>query len=439
MKGLQLILVGLMGAGFFFLSAIPRSDFGLTGGLFFGLFAVLVFLFIISKQDFSWKKLFLVGLIMRIVVSFSAPQWSDDYYRFLWDGNLLELGHNPYLDIPREFIEEIKNPDSDFLSQLYPKLNSPDYYSVYPPLNQVVFWLAAKGSGGSVWHGILILRLVLILAEIATFLIFISLFRCLKIQGRQLFWYWLNPLVIMEVAGNLHFEGLILLLLLVSILAIETGKTIYSGSFWGLAIGLKLLPLILAPSFLFNQKASKSFGFWLGAGLAVIGSLGWLLWDSSFLRFMDSLSLYQGKFEFNASVYYLLREIGFWIQGYNTIAFLTKMLSALSLVLIFYLSWEKRPSNTRELVDLMVGIYLVYLLLQPVVHPWYILPGLGLSVLSGRLTFLFWSFGLIFSYQAYGNLGFRENPIFLILEYSFVGMGISLDYFLKKRNPKFST
>jgi alpha-1,6-mannosyltransferase len=439
MKWLQLALMGLMGIGFYFLSGIPRSDFGWIGGLYFGLFAMLTLLFFISKDSFSWKKLLVAGLVLRVLVSFSTPQWSDDFYRFLWDGELLVRNQNPYEETPRVHFEKANYSESDFLSQLFPKLNSPDYYSVYPPLNQVVFWIAAKGSGGSLWSGLFILRMIMFLSEIAIFFTFLSLLRHWKIPEKQIIWYWLNPMVLMEVVGNLHFEGFVLLLLLGSILAIEKSRIITSGGFWGLAIGLKLLPLILAPAFLLYQKSQKKFGFWFGATLAILGSLGLLIWNDSYLQFFESLSLYQGKFEFNASVYYLLREVGFWIKGYNTIAFLTKGLSILTLVLIFYFSWFRRPSNTRELVDLMILTYLVYLILQPVIHPWYILPGLGLSILTGRWTFLIWSLGAIFSYQAYGNPNFQEYPVFLFLEYGLVGIGIYLDYFLNKRTPKFNT
>ena len=82
-------------------------------------------------------------------------------------------------------------------------------------------------------------------------------------------------------------------------------------------------------------------------------------------------------------------------------------------------------------------IYLIYLMLQPVVHLWYILPGLGLSLLTGKKTFLLWSFGGIFSYHAYGNVEFKENPVFLSLEYGVVVLGVFLDYFLPKRKFNF--
>lgn len=189
---------------------------------------------------------------------------------------------------------------------------------------------------------------------------------------------------------------------------------------------------MLGPVFLAFEKSRKSAWFWAGMTLAVVISFIPLLIDDSWVNFAQSIKLYQGKFEFNASIYYLLREVGFWIEGYNTIAFLTKILSLTTFFLIGYFSWKRQPKSLLELVDLMVLIYLVYLVLQPVVHPWYILPALGLSVMRGKMTFLLWSFGAIFSYQAYGNVDFQEQSIFLILEYGLGVLGIYLDYFSKR-------
>ena len=83
-------------------------------------------------------------------------------------------------------------------------------------------------------------------------------------------------------------------------------------------------------------------------------------------------------------------------------------------------------------------IYLIYLMLQPVVHPWYILPAFGLSLLTKRNTFLIWTFAAIFSYQAYSSENILESPIFLGLEYLLVFGGIFIDYFLPKRKINFT-
>ncbi|GMQ24466.1 hypothetical protein Aoki45_11480 [Algoriphagus sp. oki45] len=424
-----------MGGILFFLAQLPREAFGLTFLLFSLAFAGMLGLFFLAGEKNSLINVLFAGLLLRLAVFPFVPQWSDDFVRFLWDGEMLKIGQNPYDQTPREWQEGNDDLDNSYLNQLFDNLNSPDYYSVYPPLNQAIFCLGAKASMGSVSNGYLTLRLILLLGEIGVFVLLWKLLIAFQLPIKRIFWYWFNPLVIFEISGNLHFEGLVLLFLLASIWGIQKGKSGLSGGFWGLAIGMKLLPLMLGPAFLAFKKSRNSVRFWVGIGLATLISFTPLLIDASWINFLKSIQLYQGKFEFNASIYYLLREVGYWIEGYNTIAFLTKILSLSTIIFIGFFSWKRQPKTIIELVDLIVLIYLVYLILQPVVHPWYILPALGLSVIRGKMTFLLWSFGAIFSYQAYGNADFKEQSLFLILEYGLVFLGIYLDYFSKKSKP----
>lgn len=436
---LQVLLVFLMLVITYFLgNLIPRVDFQSTVGLYVILFGLMFLIFSLAAENTPWFFIFIAGLLLRFSLFLAIPQWSDDYTRFLWDGELMRLQENPYSEKPAEFLKNHPQETTQMLDQLFPLLNSPEYYSVYPPLNQGIFWLSAKASNGIIANGIISLRLLLILGEISVFMLFLKLFKAFQKPQKLLWLYWLNPLVILEITGNLHFEGLVLLLLLASLLALSKKKVPLAGGLWGLAVGIKLLPLMLMPAFIYNSKIRDNKFFWIGAFLAILFSLGWLWIDSSLINFSQSLRLYQGKFEFNASIYYLLREVGFWIEGYNTIGILTKLLSMLTLAGIVFFSWKKKPQTLPELADLMVLIYLTYLILQPVVHPWYLIPAFGLSLLTQRNTFLVWTFAVIFSYQAYGNEDIKENPFFLLAEYALVFAAIYLDYFLPKRKANLS-
>jgi len=79
-------------------------------------------------------KIFLVGLVFRIAWLFGFPQLSDDVYRFIWDGNLIHQGINPYAYVPLEILNERLIPIGENVENLYYQLNSPHYYSIYPPI-----------------------------------------------------------------------------------------------------------------------------------------------------------------------------------------------------------------------------------------------------------------------------------------------------------------
>ncbi|SMP06787.1 hypothetical protein SAMN06265367_101507 [Algoriphagus winogradskyi] len=419
----------LLAVGFFYLAYyIPRENFWLTFSTYSFLFGGMLVLYFLSTQ-LKWQWVFVGGLLIRLSLLLAIPKWSDDYPRFLWDGEMVKMSENPYLKTPKDWLQN--NPDSSnlYLEKLFELMNSPEYFSVYPPLNQAIFYVAAWGANLDTKGGILLLRVLLILGEIGVFFLLLKLFDHFQRSSNKLILYWLNPLVIMEITGNLHFEGLVLLLLLASVYALSKNIIALTGGFWGLSIGMKLLPLMLIPTFFSFEKTRKSIAFWIGSTIAIIASFGWLLIDNSWVHFLQSLKLYQGKFEFNASIYYLLREVGYWMKGYNVIGELTPILSGVTLVGILYFSWKKRPQNLFQLIDLWVLIYLFYLVLQPVVHPWYLIPAFGLSLFTDKKAFLIWTFAVIFSYQAYSDPNYLENPIFLFLEYSLLALAIYWDYF----------
>jgi len=270
------------------------------------------------------------------------------------------------------------------------------------------------------------------LGEIGVFYLLWGLVVRFQLPQKQIILYWYNPLVIMEVVGNLHFEGFVLLFLLTTLLSLSRQRLGWSGAFWGLAAGIKLLPFLLAPAFFFWKGIRFSTRFWgMAVGVLVLVFLPLVYWDS-WGNFFQSLQLYQGKFEFNASLYYLFRALGYELAGFNTIWYLTKVGMVITLLGAILLSWKHSNASLFEIPGVWVQLYLLFFLFQPVVHPWYILPGLGLSILSRQWTFFLWSFGAIFSYQAYSQNPVQEQPLFLGFEYGLVLLGLYLDYFRKK-------
>lgn len=431
-RGFKVGSVVLLAGALLLLAQVPRENFGLTFLLFTLAFGGMLGSYLLAGEEFNFKRLLLLGILLRGCLFFFAPQWSEDGVRFLWDGELLLQGQNPYGLTPTQ-VQEQQGEGRGVGTQLFQELNSPNYFSVYPPLNQAFFWLGALAAQGSVAQGYFALRCMLLLWEIGVFYLLWSLLTRFELPQKQILLYWYNPLVIMEVVGNLHFEGFVLLFLLASLLSLSRHKLGWSGTFWGLAVGMKLLPFLLAPAFFFWEGVRTSLQFWgMTAGVLVFAFLP-LVYGDSAGNFLQSLQLYQEKFEFNASLYYLFRAVGYELAGFNTIWYLTKVGMVITVLGAVWLSWKRSNASLFEIPSVWVQLYLIYFLLQPVIHPWYLLPGLGLSVLSRQWTFLLWSFGAIFSYQAYSQNPVQEQALFLGLEYGLVLVGLYLDYFRKQR------
>ncbi len=424
-----------LGAGFFTLLLLwlgyfgSREAFAINFFMYFILFALLIGL--TTRTNFTDKQLkgwLFFAMISRIMLLVAIPQLSDDYFRFLWDGKLLLSGINPYQFTPEEILPTLLTMDSHYFQGLFDKLNSPNYFSVYPPANQLIFALASLIGGEGILLSIVTLRLVVIGFEAGVVILLWKLAHLIPVHRKQVLLYALNPLVILEITGNLHFEGVMLFFVLLCLYSfLKNEKRL--GVWFGMAVGVKLTPLILGLIWLRYLKRNQIPVFILGSGFTIFFLSIPLL--GMFPNFVKSLQLYYGKFEFNAGIYYLIRNISMWWIPYNPIAYISPIMTGLAGILIIWIAWKK-PLPT--IFANVAFTYLVYLLLHTVVHPWYLIVPLGISVLTPFRIFHVWSFVVFLSYASYASPDTRESPILLLLQYgAILGAGY-FDYLKLKWN-----
>jgi alpha-1,6-mannosyltransferase len=358
-----------------------------------------------------------MAFLFRVSLLFAVPSLSDDFYRFIFDGYLIQSGISPYCYLPDVAIGQLDIQPSMYRESLMEGMNSRLYYSIYPPFHQFFFWLSAL-AGESLLGNILILRLVVLFFEGLNLFLLYKIIRDWNLPESKLWLYAYNPLVILELSGNLHFEGIVLSGLLVTVYFFGKNKLILSNLGWASAIGVKLTPLMFGPLLLKSWDKNKRWKF-LSISAAFLFIFFWpLLMGDVLGNFWQSFRLYQSKFEFNASIYYLIRWLSGFFIDYNPIVYVGPFLNWFALLIILVISYFKKIEKPGDLVQAMVWIYLSYLLLQTVVHPWYIIPAFGISVLTKNRVFLVWT-GLVFlSYSAYANEPcVVENRFLLLLEY----------------------
>jgi hypothetical protein len=155
--------------------------------------------------------------------------------------------------------------------------------------------------------------------------------------------------------------------------------------------------------------------------------------SSEFIQnFLATISLWFQNFEFNASVYYVIRWIGFQIVGWNLIETVGKVLPVLVLLFVLGFAFFRNNKTPQQLLTAMLFAISFYFLLSTTVHPWYIATPLLLSVFTKYKFPIVWSFVVILSYSAYGNNGFDENIWLVALEYIIV-IGVAVwEIFLPK-------
>ncbi|MCY7352708.1 MAG: hypothetical protein LH606_18960 [Cytophagaceae bacterium] len=424
--------------------ATARADFAPVLLLFFVLFSGYAwFLHHAGTREEQaipasgmWKTGLVAAIAFRLVWLGALPALSDDYFRFIWDGRLLASGQNPYLILPTDH--------TDWL--LFNQLNSPSYFTVYPPLHQACFALGAWLFPDSVFNHVLVLRLIILLAELGNIFLITRLLSYLKKPTQAVFLYALNPLVIVELTGNLHFEGVMTFFFLLAVwLLIVKKQWVWSAVSWGAAISIKLLPLLFLPLLVRRLGWGQGLSYF-GLVLLVNGVLFAPFFSWSLVENLtSSLDLYVQKFEFNASFYYLVRAIGFWSAGSNIIQWAGPGLAAVAMALMLALiGWDyrrKSPDFGPRFWMLILLMHTLYLAFATTVHPWYVVPLVAYSVFTPWRYAIVWSGGAVLSYAAYANNSFTENSWLVALEYTAVygWLAVEAVRVLRTKSPSKST
>jgi hypothetical protein len=409
---LLLSLLGYIWLGY----GTVRTNFGQLVALY--AFLSGLYLLALFRKVFDVRFPIFLGaaLTLRVSLMFMTPNLTDDYFRYIWDGLLFTHGYNPYLVLPSAFIHSSQTVPG-ITTALYEGLNSPNYYTVYPPLCQFLFALSTKLAGGSILGNVVIIRLVVLLAELGTIILLYKLASKLAVSPNLIAIYAFNPLVIIELTGNIHLEAVMLFFLVLAVYLLVKERYLYAAVSFGLAVGAKLLPLIFLPLLIKRLGVKKSLIFYAIVAGTFIVLLVPFFNVNLMANFFSTIGLYFQKFEFNASIYYLLRWIGYQVAGYNMIAVLGIVLAAATLAAIIAIAVREKVVTWQSLFQSMLMCGTAYFLLATTVHPWYITSLVLLSVFTSYRYPIVWSVLIILSYAAYRTVPYSENLWLVAVEY----------------------
>jgi hypothetical protein len=422
---------------------LERSDF-----IKLILFCTYLFYFsyyFIEKVKLNFWLLASLGIVSRLAFIAAIPNLSQDFYRFLWDGRLLLQGVSPYLFTPSSATAlEVTIEQSQQLIEGMGSLNA-SHFSNYPPVNQLFFAIAALFAGKSILSSVIVLRVLIILADIGILYFGKKLLEKLNLPIKNIFWYFLNPFIIIELTGNLHFEGIMLFFFVWALYLLFNGKWFWAAVLIGISISVKLIPLLFLPLFLkyfIKKKVSTALNltslinFYIVVLITVLVTFLPFLSSEFIQNFSSTIALWFQDFEFNASVYYVIRWIGFQIVGWNLIEIIGKTLPVLILIFVLGIAFFRKNKTPQQLITAMLFAISFYSLLSTTVHPWYVATPLLLSVFTKYKFPIVWSFMVMLSYSAYGKDGFNENLWLVALEYIVV-IGVALfEIFRQRLNSK---
>lgn len=434
------VFLAFLGIAFYSLFAydLVRTDYIKLICLYTGLFILFAALVIYQKHNI--KFLTFISFLFRAVFLLSIPNLSQDFYRFIWDGRMLLEGWNPYLSTPEFFISKGEFPIFQ-AQELYDGMGTLNgsHYTNYPPLNQICFVLANLIPGKGILSSVIGMRLLIIAADFGTLYYGKKLLEKLNIPSHNIFWYILNPFIIIELTGNLHFEGVMIFFLVWSLYLMQYEKWRSAAAAFACSVSIKLIPLIFLPLFFQKFGWKKSLRFYVIVGL--ISALFFVPFYSSefFNNYTETVGLWFQNFEFNGSLYYIAREIGYSFRGYNEIGVIGKIIPVLVILFVLLITFFRNNKALPQLISAMLLVLAFYFFVSTTVHPWYIATLLILSVFTKYKFPLVWSFMIVLSYLAYAKNDNTENLWIIGLEYATVYGVLIWDIFLNGKQIKKKT
>ena len=326
-----------------------------------------------------------VAIAARIALAPLPPTLSDDAYRFAWDARVAVEGFNVYAHRPSDAALS-----SIAYERVESRLNSADYFSVYPPVSQMVFRAGGSLSGFD-WPAILYgIKGLFILAEVIGLLLLVRLTTTGKLAL-----YALNPLVIIEMAGQAHTEALLIPSIAATALMVRRVQSPNAptaaasiGSGLALAAGalVKLYPVFWLP-FLAKRAGSWSV---LAFAVAVITLSVPFAAPGVVANFAESLILYVRLFEFNAGPYYLVKGVLQFVTGVDWSKQLGPLFQLAFLAgVAAFVAFDRghlsipRPIGKVPFERAAFWVTAAFLVTATTVHPWYFVPLLALWAIDG--------------------------------------------------------
>ncbi len=321
------------------------------------------------RQDITLLDVLVLAVVFRLALVWLPPSLSDDAFRYVWDGLVQSEQINPYAYKP-----EAPELGALHAEEIYEKLNSKTFYSVYPPVSQYVFWVSSLAHNHSWIASHFTIKGILVLSELVALFMLARL-----VNARALMLYAWNPLVLLETAGQGHTESLLLLLLVLTICASRARKGGLASVALAAASWVKLFPVVLFP---FLWRRFGWHAMWPGA--AVMGILA-IPYAAPYVtdHVSQSLGLYVRYFEFNAGFYYGVKQVFYWLTGQDYSKQIGPVLRWCFLLVlpVLYAADHWRRWALAKAFLITIGCYLV---LATTVHPWYMLSVLFLATLLDR-------------------------------------------------------
>jgi hypothetical protein len=316
-----------------------------------------------------------VAVALRVPLVFGPVGADSDMVRYLWDGRVQRLGYNPYEVIPAD--PALAHTHTDQTARMPSRRDR----TPYPPAAQLFFRLVVTISDSTS-----AMKLALLLCDLVTMGI---LWRWLRLIGRSewlaLTYAW-NPLVVFEIGHSGHIDALGAMWVAAAAYWLARRRTSLATVAFVLAIGTKLVPIVLAPLFLWRIRVRDAL-----LGVACLAAI--------YLPFLTTTDSPLG------AVPNVIERIRFNSPLFTGLAAVTLPRVAAAAALV--LSCSAAVWARRNLDDADPGAWAwpmaVALLCAPVIYPWYLLYLTPFLFTVTTLPLTVWTVSALSTYQVWAQ------------------------------------
>jgi alpha-1,6-mannosyltransferase len=352
------------------------------------------------------KRVIVIGLALSAVWQFlfllRPPGSDDDIHRYLWDGRVQRLGYNPYILVPSDpALSRLHTPETR-------TLNNPDVPSPYPAGAQLFFRAVT-----AIHESVFVLKVAFVLCNLAIVLLLLDVLRSSRQAAHWVLAFAWNPLLATEVAGSGHVDIVGALLLVVSVAALGRRLRAVAALAFGLAVGVKFLPIVLVPLYWRRLRTRDAL---LAASVFV----------GLYLPFLErgriplgSLGAYVQSFRFNGPLFAMLERV----LAPQLIVALAALAGSVTAI------WLRSKSGESS-SDAFAWPMATSFLFAPVVYPWYLLWLLPFLRSASTLPMIIWTVSIIPTYYVW-HLRTLGRPWLvpgwiMLLEYGSVAAAVAI-------------
>src|SRR5258708_8292399 len=211
---------------------------------------------------------------MRCLLLPGTP-FSNDLFRYIWDGRVQAAGINPYLYVPTDAaLSALRD------AAIYPFINRADYApTIYPPSSQIVFHLITRISQAPIT-----MKAAMVAFEGLAVWTMLQLLALRGLPRSRILLYAWHPLPLWEFARSGHVDIVAIAFLMLAFLASERGSAILAGVALGAAVLAKYFPVVTGPALYKRWDWRLPIAFaativalylpYIGIGAKVFGFLG---------------------------------------------------------------------------------------------------------------------------------------------------------------------